>query len=211
MAGNGIVDYAFDFKPGVPPQALRSYIGDVVLLVDAPGTDTGLSPAFVSGEVLHANISLSNYGGGHVSADHVQWALTVNGATVCSGNGSAATIAEQGTVSSVAAVSCKLPSRGPSPAVAGAKTAAPQLVELRARLVGGEGGAVLTNNSWAARLYPMFRDSPSPVPFYVGAATLLQQCMFNNAKYLPAGGAGARARGGGLGGAAPPGTVCPVQ
>ena len=185
MAGNGIVDYAFDLKPGVTPEAVRSYIGDLVLLLDAPGTDSGLSPAFVSGEMLHGNLSLSNYGAGHVSADHIMWTVAVAGKTICSGSGNSSTVAEQGNVAIVATISCQLPGLGTFPAATVADTAAPQLVELRARLE-IDGGS-LTNNSWTSRLYPKFRDSPSPVPYYVSSEALLQQCMFNNAKYLPVG------------------------
>ena len=55
--------------------------------------------------------------------------------------------------------------------------------------------AVLTNNSWSSRLYPLFKDSPAPGPFFtsggsVGGNEIIQQCMYNNAHSLPAGAAG---------------------
>jgi hypothetical protein len=81
MAGNGIVDYAFDPKPGVPATALKSFVGDMVLLATSPegiivyAEDTvatePLPPAFISNGTLAATIKLSNFGQDKVTADQV--------------------------------------------------------------------------------------------------------------------------------------------
>ena len=188
LAANGIVDYAFDLKPGVTTAAVRSFVGDMVLLVEDPG----LPAAYLSGDSLNATLLLSNYGPSSVSTNSIKWSVVAGGVTICSGSGDKAGTVGQGEVGSVGAVNCKLPDLGTFPASTGKSSANPQLVELQAHLQASDGRFV--NNSWQMRVYPMFLDTKAPRPYYVAQGTapspnLLQQCMFNDAKMLPAGGA----------------------
>ena len=123
--------------------------------------------------------------------------MVVNGTTICSGVGAAGVTLEQGAVTTVEVITCKLPDLGSFPAaVHGGVTATPQLVELSCMLVmASDGTTVLTSNSWHSRLYPVFMNSPAPAPLYTtpGAPVgteILQQCMFDNASPLPQGAAG---------------------
>eukprot|EP01051_Picozoa_sp_SAG22_P007741 SAG22_NODE_555_length_9124_cov_114.706593_4_plen_420_part_00 len=202
----GIVDYAFDAKPGVTALALKSFVGDMVLLATGPKgivvypedmvATQPLPPAFTSNETLAATIKLSNFGLDYVAADHVRWSVGVNGRTVCAGAGPAGVTLEQGAVTTVDIITCKLPDLGSFPSkVPGADALAPHQVELSARLLSTDGTTVLTNNSWHSRLYPLFNDSPAPAPLYTTAGTpagtaMLQQCMFDNAGTLPHNAAG---------------------
>ena len=67
MASNGIVDYAFDPKPGVPPTSLAPVLNDMVLLVKcSASTDWPLLPlAFSSGENLSSAITNALADGTH--------------------------------------------------------------------------------------------------------------------------------------------------
>eukprot|EP01052_Picozoa_sp_SAG31_P048679 SAG31_NODE_10299_length_1158_cov_1.510859_1_plen_260_part_00 len=76
LAGNGLVDYAYDLKPGVTPSAVSSYLGVVVLLA---GKGTGIMPAYVSGSNFSVPLSISNYGTGVIDAERVHWDVRVNG------------------------------------------------------------------------------------------------------------------------------------
>jgi hypothetical protein len=76
LAGNGLVDYAYDVKPGMTSSAVSSYLGDVVLLA---GNGSGIAPAYVAGSELSVPLSISNFGAAAVDAQHVQWSVQVNG------------------------------------------------------------------------------------------------------------------------------------
>ena len=65
LAGNGLVDYAYDVKPGMTSSAVSSYLGDVVLLA---GNGSGIAPAYVAGSELSVPLSISNFGAAAVGA-----------------------------------------------------------------------------------------------------------------------------------------------
>jgi hypothetical protein len=127
--------------------------------------------------------------------------VRVNGTSVCSGTGSAGLTAEQGAVTNIGVARCKLPNLGTFPAQPPAASQTPQLLELAMRLVASSSSSptprTIKNNSWHARLYPVFRDAPAPAPFFVHTSqppnSRLLGVMFDNAKSLPTGAAGVTA------------------
>ena len=153
MSGNGIVDYALDAKPGVTAAALKSFVGDIVLLatgatgiVDFPGDIAAtqpLPPAFTSGEWLSARLLLSNFGHQHsdnMTGDQVKWQVRVNGKSICSGTGQANATLEQGAITGIGGVvECALPDLGSFPAASPAQTRVPVRVELASTLMASDG------------------------------------------------------------------------
>jgi hypothetical protein len=196
LAGNGLVDYAYDVKPGVTSSAVSSYLGDVVLLA---GNGSGIAPAYVAGSELSVPLSISNFGAAAVDAQHVQWSVQVNGTIVCSGAGTVGLKAEQGTVTAIGVANCSLPAAGSFPALVGAATPVPLTLQLSMRLVASSATPrTIENNSWHARVYPSFRDdAPAPAPFFVHTSQPLGGrvgVIFNDPKSLPTGADGVTAK-----------------
>jgi hypothetical protein len=196
LAGNGLVDYAYDVKPGMTSSAVSSYLGDVVLLA---GNGSGIAPAYVAGSELSVPLSISNFGAAAVDAQHVQWSVQVNGTIVCSGAGTVGLKAEQGTVTAIGVANCSLPAAGSFPALVGAATPVPLTLQLSMRLVASSATPrTIENNSWHARVYPSFRDdAPAPAPFFVHTSQPLGGrvgVIFNDPKSLPTGADGVTAK-----------------
>jgi len=173
---NGIVDTYFRPKGEIPPERVRPFVGDVVLLLD------GLSPTCRGGQALDLKLLVSNYSEEKLAnAEFVVRASarsapgrpegrTTN--AIAETKGTAQEV-EQGTVAPIANTAIRLPD-----------AQAPQMLTIEAELSAGEGKA---RNEWTAWLYPA--EIPAPrvkVPLFAGPE-LVRSLEWLGAKPLPGG------------------------
>ena len=148
---NGIVDAYFRPKAEIPPERVRPFVGDVVLLLD------GLPPVCRGGQALDLKLSASNYSEQALAG--AQFAVRASARSPrIRPEGRTTNITDevkQGTVEQVAASTLSLPD-----------APAPQLLTIEAEMAAGE---VKARNEWTAWVYPS--EAPAPklkVPLFAG-------------------------------------------
>jgi len=173
---NGIVDAYFRPKAEIPPERVRPFVGDVVLLLD------GLPPVCRGGQALDLRLLVSNFSEQALAG--AQFVVRASARTpqirpegrtknaIAEKKGTVEE-AKQGTVASIAGTSLKLPD-----------VQAPQMLAIEAELSAGD---IKARNDWTAWVYPA--EIPAPrlkAPLFAGPE-LVRALEWLGAKPLPGG------------------------
>ena len=160
---NGIVDAYFRPKAEIPPERVRPFVGDVVLLLD------GLPPVCRGGQPLDLKLLVSNYS----EQELVGAAFVVRASNAVAENKGTAEEVKQGTVACIADIPLKLPD-----------AQAPQMLVVQAELVAGE---AKLRNEWTTWVYPSAVPPPQvKAPLFAGPE-LVRAMEWLGAKPLPGG------------------------
>ncbi|MBM4038757.1 MAG: hypothetical protein FJ290_09600 [Planctomycetes bacterium] len=173
---NGIVDTYFRPKAEIPPERVRPFVGDVVLLLD------GLLPVCRGGQALDLELLASNYSEGKLADAEFVVRASARSAQIRPEGRTAKPIAgckgiveyvTQGTVASIVITSFKLPD-----------LQAPQMLTIEAELRAGD---VRSKNEWTAWFYPAETAPPKlAMPLFAGPE-LVRALEWLGAKPLPGG------------------------
>ena len=160
---NGIVDAYFRPKAEIPPERVRPFVGDIVLLLD------GLPPVCRGGQSLDLRLLVSNFSEQALAGA----TFVVRAAGLGAEKKGRAEDVEQGAVAPIAEMPLKLPD-----------TQAPRRLTLEAELSAGE---AKTFNEWAAWVYPAVIPAPKlAAPLFAGPE-LIRSLEWLGAKPLPGG------------------------
>jgi len=163
---NGIVDAYFRPKRGIPPERVRQFNGDVVLLLD------GLELTYRGKQPFDAKVLVSNYSEAALKKAALKWQARLDGRALARGEEKGVEVG-QGEVEQVAAIEISLPD-----------APVPQALTIEAELIVGDR---TYRNDWSAWVYPAAIKRPQlKVPLYA-SPELVRPLAAYGARPLPRG------------------------
>jgi len=153
---NGIVDAYFRPKAEIPPDRVRPFVGDIVLLLD------GLPPVCRGGDALDLKLTVSNFSEQALAGAQFVVRASARSAQIRPEGRTTNVVEEvkQGAVAPVADTALKLPD-----------VQTPQLLTIKAELSAGKDKV---RNEWAAWVYPAaIPASQLNVPLFADPASLV--------------------------------------